>query len=114
MQNSFQMISVAKKQVTERVAVASGRIIVGAQAFNLIKEKKLPKGDVLLLCEIAGIQGAKNTAQNIPLCHPLNLDHVEIKTELIEYDFSVQVTCQVMATAKTGVQNNGPFGHSPA
>ncbi len=100
----FQMISVAKKRVTQRRAVAMGRIVVGSVAYPLIAEKKLPKGDVLSLAEIAGIMGAKQAPSLIPLCHPLNLDHVGVFTELEPDTLSVRVYCVVSATAKTGVE----------
>ena len=57
MDSSFHMIDVGGKAPTRRVAVAQGRILVGATAFDLIKNRKLPKGDALVLAEIAGIQG---------------------------------------------------------
>ena len=59
MKPSFQMIDVGNKPIKHRIAVASGEIIVGAEAFALIRDRRLPKGDVLMLAEIAGIQGAK-------------------------------------------------------
>ena len=68
MKPAFQMIDVGTKPVTHRVAVASGEIVVGAEAFVLIRDRKLPKGDVLMLAEIAGIQGAKKACEMIPAC----------------------------------------------
>ena len=76
-QSHFHMIDVGKKIPTHRLAVASGKIFVGEKAFHLIKTRQLPKGDPLILAEIAGIQGAKKTADIIPLCHPLPLEQIE-------------------------------------
>lgn len=104
MQNVFRMIDVGTKQVTYRVAVASGEISVGAAAFALIRDRKLPKGDVLTLAEIAGIIGAKKAHEMIPLCHPMGLDHVKIITELNEEKLSVTVFCFASTHAKTGVE----------
>jgi cyclic pyranopterin monophosphate synthase len=104
MQNTFRMINVGNKSVTYRVAVASGEIHVGKQAFTLIRDRKLPKGDVLILAEIAGIQGAKKAYEMIPLCHPMGLDHVKIITELDEEKSSVTVFCFASTHAKTGVE----------
>ena len=108
------MIHVGKKQITERIAIAQGTISVGKEAFQLIKNKALPKGDALALSEIVGIQGAKNVSLSIPLCHPLILDHIELKTELNESLFSINVYCKVIAHAKTGVEMEALAGVNSA
>ena len=89
MQNMFRMIDVGDKPVTYRLAVASGKIYVGSTAFALIRDRQLPKGDVLMLAEVAGISGAKKAYEMIPLCHPMGLDHVKIITELDEEKLSL-------------------------
>ncbi|MEQ1789037.1 MAG: bifunctional molybdenum cofactor biosynthesis protein MoaC/MoaB [Rickettsiales bacterium] len=104
MQNTFKMIDVGAKAVTYRLAVASGEIHVGEEAFALIRDRKLPKGDVLTLAEIAGIQGAKKAYEMIPLCHPMGLDSVKIITELNEKTASITVFCFAATHAKTGVE----------
>lgn len=98
------MIDVGDKLATHRIAIARGHILVGARAFELIRTRCLPKGDVLILAEIAGIQGAKQASHTIPLCHPMGLDHVEIKTVLHEASWAVEVTCTATTHAKTGVE----------
>ncbi|MCC7259485.1 MAG: bifunctional molybdenum cofactor biosynthesis protein MoaC/MoaB [Alphaproteobacteria bacterium] len=98
------MADITAKQPSFRRALAMGRIQVGAQAFTRIKDGTLPKGDVLKLAEIAGVQGAKNAWQQIPLCHPLMLDHVAVHLELEANTASVAVYCVVATTAKTGVE----------
>jgi len=103
-ESSYHMADVSNKQSTFRRAVAMGRIFVGKDAFIRIKEGTLPKGDVLKLAEIAGIGGAKNTSQLIPLCHPLPLDHVAVHHELEEETSSVAIYCIVATYAKTGVE----------
>ncbi len=100
----FQMINVGQKHTTQRRAVAQGRIHVGEKAFSLIKTRQLPKGDALMLAEVAGIMAAKKTAELIPLCHPLGLDYVSIKTELNETSHSITVFCEAATSAKTGVE----------
>lgn len=110
----YQMINVSDKKATLRKAIAQGEIFVGAQAFQLIKQRKLPKGDALLLAEIAGISGAKKAYDLIPLCHPLSLDHVSILTELNEEDSKVIVYCIAVATAKTGVEMEALAGVNAA
>lgn len=100
----FQMIDVGSKPVTHRVAVASGEIIVGSEAFALIRDRKLPKGDVLMLAEVAGIYGAKKAHEMIPLCHPMGLDMVRITTELLPEANAVRVYCVASVHAKTGIE----------
>lgn len=104
MKPNFQMIDVGSKPVTHRIAVASGEIVVGAEAFALIRDRKLPKGDVLVLAEIAGIQGAKKAYEMIPLCHPMGLDMVRIVTELLPDQHAVRVYCVASVHAKTGIE----------
>lgn len=102
--SAYRMIDVAAKAVTRRLAIAVGEIFVGAEAFSLIAGRSLPKGDALTLAEIAGIQGAKNASLTIPLCHPMALDHVAIRTELDESRRAVTVFCSAAAQARTGVE----------
>lgn len=99
----YQMIDVGHKTETERLAIAMGQIKVGEESLSLIKEKGLPKGDAVVLAEIAGINGAKNAYQSIPLCHPLALDSVRVKIELDSTD-TVTVYCMAKTKAKTGVE----------
>ena len=73
-----RMVDVGGKAETARVAVASGRIRMGAEALAAIRDGNAPKGDVLAAARIAGIMAAKKTAELIPLCHPLALDAVTV------------------------------------
>jgi cyclic pyranopterin phosphate synthase len=111
---TFSMIDVGGKQPTNRIAVATGVIHVGASAFALIRDRQLPKGDVLMLAEIAGIQGAKNASQLMPLCHPMGLDHVRVTTELDETQATVRVYCTARTCAKTGVEMEALAGVNAA
>lgn len=104
MNNNFKMIDVGNKQITHRLAIANGKIFVGKDAFELIKTKTLPKGDALILAEIAGINGAKLAYQNLTLCHPLGLDMVKIITELNEIEHSIECFCIASTHAKTGIE----------
>lgn len=101
---SFSMADVAGKPVTRRVALASGRITVGAEAFALLKDKRLPKGDALTLAEFAGIQAAKLTPSLIPLCHPISLNRVSIHPRLDDAGHAVDVYAVAEIDAKTGVE----------
>ena len=114
MDSMFRMIDVGSKPNTHRVAIAEGRILVGEKTFNLIRDRALPKGDVLMLAEVAGIQGAKHASQMIPLCHPMGLDHVQLLTELDEANFAVQVFCTATTCARTGVEMEALAGVNAA
>src|SRR5574343_802625 len=111
---AFSMIDVGAKQPTNRIAVATGIIHVGHAAFALIRDRQLPKGDVLTLAEIAGIQGAKNASQLMPLCHPMGRDHVRVTTELDEAAATIRVYCTARTCAKTGVEMEALAGVNAA
>jgi molybdenum cofactor biosynthesis protein MoaC len=102
--HGFSMADVATKPTTYRLALAGGRIKVGEQAFGLLRDKSLPKGDALALAEFAGIQAAKQTPLLIPLCHPISLNRVSIHTRLIEEAFAVDVYAVAEINAQTGVE----------
>ncbi len=103
-QSQYQMADITRKASSFRRAVAMGRILVGEVGYTHIKHQSLPKGDVLKLAEIAGVQGAKMAWQQIPMCHPLLLDHVAVYPELEEETHSVVVYAVVSTTSKTGVE----------
>ncbi|MGK7294553.1 MAG: cyclic pyranopterin monophosphate synthase MoaC [Candidatus Wenzhouxiangella sp. M2_3B_020] len=98
------MIDVGAKNVTRRRAVATGRIRLGPVAYPMVRDRRLPKGDPLVLAETAGILAAKKTADLVPLCHPLGLDHVVVAFELDADHESVTVFCQAATSARTGVE----------
>ena len=102
--SSFHMIDVSSKKETFRRALASGKIFVGEEVFNLIKNKKMPKGDPLTLAEVASVLGVKKTSELIPLCHPLPIDHTATKIVMNEDDNSIEVFCVVSTYSKTGVE----------
>jgi cyclic pyranopterin monophosphate synthase len=97
-----QMVDVSAKPDQVRRAVAVGYLVCAPATIRLLKRRALPKGDVLTIAQIAGIQAAKRTAELIPLCHALPLQQVKV-------DFSVkpdrvQIVAEVRTTAKTGVE----------
>ncbi|MCJ8323444.1 MAG: bifunctional molybdenum cofactor biosynthesis protein MoaC/MoaB [Rhizobiales bacterium] len=102
--SKYHMADISHKAPTFRQAITMGRIYVREIGFENIKNETLPKGDVLKLAEIAGVQGAKNCWQQIPMCHPLLLDHVAIYLELEPSTLSVAAYAIVSTTAKTGVE----------
>ena len=84
-------MSPRKKRHFSGRALASGKILVDEQVFNLIKEKKMPKGDPISLAEISAVLGVKKTSELIPLCHPLPIDHTATKIIMNDQDYSLQV-----------------------
>src|SRR4051812_32294886 len=99
---SFQMINVAAKAVTARRAIARGQIELHPSAMRAVRERTNPKGDVLAVAELAGIQATKRTSDWIPLCHPLPIEHAKLRFELS--DNTITVGCEVATHAKTGVE----------
>lgn len=99
-----RMVDVSDKEMTERVAVAGGRVIMEPATLALIESGDAKKGDVLATARIAGIMAAKRTHELIPLCHPLALSQVMVDLELDSEMSSVEVTATVRLTGKTGVE----------
>ncbi len=97
-----RMVDVGAKAVTQRVAVATGRITMSAEAAAAIAAGAVQKGDVLATARIAGIMAAKKTAELIPLCHPLPLSSVTI--DLAPDASGVTVTATAATAAQTGVE----------
>jgi len=102
--SGYKMVDVSSKKVTHRKALAVGEIILSSEVIEMIKSKKMPKGDPLSIAEVSGINGVKKTSELIPLCHPLPLDHISIHTEIDEPKNSIIVYCLVSANSKTGVE----------
>ncbi len=98
------MVDVADKDVTERRAVAKGRIFMAQETLALIREGAVKKGDVLSVARLAGIMGAKRTPDLIPLCHPLALTSVKVELELDETASAVEITASCGLKGRTGVE----------
>ena len=99
-----QMVDVGPKDSTERMAVVTGSVTMQPDTLKLIETNDIEKGDVLGVARIAGIMAAKNTAQLIPLCHPLPLDQVTIEFRLDHERSAVDIRGTARTTAKTGVE----------
>lgn len=98
----IRMVDVSQKALTEREAVAKGLVVMKTETLSMIKDGKMPKGDVLATAQIAGIMAAKQTSLIIPMCHPLMLDEVRVEFSLSQQ--SVEITATVKCTGKTGVE----------
>ncbi len=103
-QQSWSMADVANKPVTRRVAIAGGRIVIGKIAMDLLQAGHLPKGDPLAMAEVAGILAAKQTPSLIPLCHPIALSRVVIRSILRPADNAVDMFCIAQIAERTGVE----------
>jgi molybdenum cofactor biosynthesis protein MoaC len=98
------MVNVIEKPDTKRFAKAKGRVLIGDKITQLIKNNEMKKGDVLTVAQIAGIVGAKQTSNLIPLCHNINLTSVKVDVKLDEENFCVEIVGSVECFGKTGVE----------
>ena len=109
---SARMVNVGTKPIQQRHAVAAARLVCQPATIRALRAKALPKGDVLTVANIAGVQGAKRTSELIPLCHPLALSHVEISFKLRRD--GIDITCAAETSAQTGVEMEALTGASVA
>ena len=99
-----RMVDVGGKEETDREAVARGRVQTTPDVVAAIRERRVKKGDVLAVAQVAGIMGAKRTAEWIPLCHPLPLTGVDLSFELDETGGTIDIEARVRTRARTGVE----------
>ena len=99
-----RMVDVSQKDETHRRAVAEGYVKMAADTLRVIVEGRAEKGDVLSVARLAGVMGAKRTAELIPLCHPLPLAHVSLDLEPDPELPGVRITATVATTGRTGVE----------
>ncbi len=114
MANNGGMIDISNKNITVRTAKASGCTVLGAEAFQAVKQGTCIKGDVLATAKIAAIQAVKSTPSIIPLCHSILIEAVEVDFVLSEENKSVSVTVTVKSSGKTGVEMEALVGVSIA
>ncbi len=98
------MVDVSDKDATERLAIAKGSVVMQPETLELIAEGSVKKGDVLTVAQLAGIMGAKRTADLIPLCHPLMLTSVKLELSLDAARSAVDVTARCKVSGQTGVE----------
>ena len=101
---NIRMVDVGEKAVTERQAVARGRIVMQASTFTALKEGTLPKGDALATARLAGIMAAKETYHLIPMCHPLLIENISVDFSLDEKISAVEITAMIKGSGKTGFE----------
>ena len=99
-----KMVDVGEKPVSHRIARAKGQVKLLASTVDMIKQGLMKKGDVLTVAKIAGIQGAKRTSELIPLCHPLNINQIDLDISIDDELPGVQIEASVITDGKTGVE----------
>ena len=98
------MVDVGDKKITSRRAVADGRVSMRAETLAIVTDKTAKKGDVITIAELAGIMGAKRTADLIPLCHPLPLSKVTVQISVDKTLPGLTVLAETKTTGQTGVE----------
>lgn len=98
------MVDVGDKAVTQRIAVAEGKINMQAETLQRILQGEHKKGDVLGIARVAGVMASKRTADLVPLCHPLQLTHVDIQLNVEEKEQYVHCVVEVKTAGQTGVE----------
>jgi len=97
-----RMVDTSSKTLTFRRAVASAQVLMSPETLAALKSRRTPKGDPLEAARLAGIMGAKKTAELIPLCHPLPLTHIDVRANV--NDDGVHLEAEVATNAQTGVE----------
>ena len=99
-----RMVDVSAKDITTRVAVASGEIMMLPETLEHIRQGKLKKGDVLAVADVAAVMGAKKTPDLIPMCHPLMLSGIDVSFSELVDGIGLRVEVSVKCNGKTGVE----------
>jgi cyclic pyranopterin phosphate synthase len=99
-----RMVDVSQKPISQRVAVAKGAIFLQKNTVKLIERNEISKGDVFAVAKLAGIQAAKRTGELIPLCHPLQLSHVDVEFSIPRAKNRVEISATAKISAQTGVE----------
>ena len=112
--NGLNMADVSAKPKTARTALAAGKIFLDQEAYKIVVNRTLPKGDALSLAQMAGVMGAKQTPFLLPLCHPISLNRALIEYVSRPDEFAVEVFCLTDITERTGVEMEAICGLSIA
>ncbi len=99
-----RMVDVSGKKPTSRTALAKGSILVGREIMEAVSEKRVEKGDVLAVAQVAGIMAVKQTAFLIPMCHTLILEKCQVEFEILPEENKITAYCRVKCQGKTGVE----------
>ena len=101
---AVKLFLVSNKEMTKREATAVGTVLMQAETLKTVIDYGVKKGDVLTIAQLAGIMGAKRTADLIPLCHPLTLSSVKVDLECKPEDNAIDITATAKITHQTGVE----------
>ncbi len=108
------MVDVSEKKVTRREAEAQGTIRLSREAMDAVMGRRIKKGDVFTVAQVAGIMGTKRTADLIPMCHPLSLTHAIVTFETDEEACEITVLCRAVTDGRTGVEMEALTGVTTA
>jgi cyclic pyranopterin monophosphate synthase len=103
-QGEAHMVDIGDKKITKRKAVTFGKITMLSQTFDLIVSNGHKKGDVLGIARVAGIMASKQTANLVPLCHPLSITHVALDLKPVKEESAIHCFCTIETDGKTGVE----------
>ena len=109
-----RMVDVSEKEITHRVAIAEGTIVVSRDVMDAVKGHEVKKGDVLTVAQVAGIMGTKKTSELIPMCHPLSLNNAAVTFEVDDAACEIKAICRAVTDGKTGVEMEALTGVSTA
>ena len=99
-----KVVDISDKDDTQRIAVATATITLSKEALEKVKNGQIKKGDVLSVAQVAGIMGAKNTSNNIPMCHQINLVGCDLDFEIDDENSSIKIYSTCKSMGKTGVE----------
>ena len=99
-----KIVNISDKKISKRIAIASGKIKITSEILEQIKKNETKKGDIFTVAKIAGIMAAKKTSDLIPLCHPLQIDNVQINFDIDYIEKEIIVRARVECEHKTGVE----------
>ncbi len=99
-----RMVDVSEKEITRRTALAQGKIRLSREAMDAVLGRRIKKGDVFTVAQVAGIMGTKQTSGLIPMCHPLSLTDASVAFDVDEEASEITVSCRVATEGRTGVE----------
>lgn len=102
--NHPRMVDVSQKSITQRTAVASGKITMNQEAYEALKNSTAKKGPVIQTSIIAAVMGAKKTSELIPMCHPIAINSVDIDIKYDDFNFSITLVATLKCDGKTGIE----------
>ena len=109
-----RMVDVSDKEITHRTALARGKIRLSREAMDALMGRRIKKGDVFTVAQVAGIMGTKRTSELIPMCHPLSLTNASVTFDVDEEMCEITADCRAVTDGRTGVEMEALTGVSVA